>query len=150
MTCTVKKCWPDKLSNSHCGGILKMLGDIDDSPEEFLKSRSAWATAQRQSENPEFMWQVLLSQITISNFSSEEISTFKICSTHEVFYSIHICINYDTELIFKELLRNRFAVKRVSCFLCNNKTNLRRVTFSMHLKLQDVVPTGSGLFLDEK
>ena len=85
MTCTVKKCWPDKLSNSHCSGILKKLSDINDSPEEFLKSRSAWGTAQRQTENPEFMWQVLLSQITVSNFSSEEISTFKICSSHEVF-----------------------------------------------------------------
>ena len=51
--------------------------------------------------------------------------------------------------ILKELLMNKFAVKRVSCFLCNNKTNLRRVTFSMHLKLPGVVPTGSGTFLDE-
>ena len=82
MHCTVSKCWPDKVAQCQCSGKLKHLSDIADSPEQFLKSRAAWA--QSRSDNPEFMWQVLLSQLTFSTFSSEEISTFTICSGHEV------------------------------------------------------------------
>ena len=90
MTCTVKKCWPDKVSECKCNGILKKLSDLSDSPAAFLQSKSAWARVP--SDNPEFMWQVLLSQVHFSDFSLDEISCFTICKGHEVSFILFLII----------------------------------------------------------
>ena len=82
MTCTVKRCWPDKVSDTECHGDLQQLSLLADSPEVFLRSKSAWATAR--TDNPQFMWQVLLSQVNVCNFLPEEVSFFTICAAHEV------------------------------------------------------------------
>ena len=82
MTCTLKKCWPDKLSQCDCEGSLKFLADISFSPEEYLRSISAWARCT--TDNPVYMWQVLLSHVSAANFTQEEISVFNICEKHEV------------------------------------------------------------------
>ena len=82
MACTVKKCWPDKVAHCECNGALKGLSEISESPESFLRSKAAWA--QTRADNPEFMWQVFLSQVTNSTFSPSEIASFTICSNHEV------------------------------------------------------------------
>ena len=142
MTCTVKKCWPDKVTECECNGDLKRLSDIADSPEVFLKSKFAWA--QTRSENPEFMWQVLLSQVTFSTFSTDEISSFTICSGHEVKF-IHLikCIHHN---IFQEAMMHKFYIKNLCCFVCNSKTGIRRVTFQLHKKLCRVIPIGAGIF----
>jgi hypothetical protein len=72
------------MSECGCDGILKPLSDLSFSPKDFLDSKSSWA--RTSADNPEHMWQVLLSQVHFSNFSAEEISCFTICRGHEVIY----------------------------------------------------------------
>ena len=93
MLCTVKKCWPHKVSDCKCDGILKPLPDMSNSPRYFLVSTGSWARSK--GNNPESMWQVLLSQVHFSNFSLAEIAGFTICKAHEVNYLLKYKIYFD-------------------------------------------------------
>ena len=82
MICTVEKCWPGELGTP-CSGNLQLLSKFSSNPSVLLRQTSSLS---RFDGNPEYSWKVWLSKLTASEFTTDEISSFTICESHQVRY----------------------------------------------------------------
>ena len=114
MICTIEKCWPGALG-AQCCGNLQLLSQFSSDPTRYLQQSSSFS---KLYENPEFTWQVWLSKLTASEFTSDEISSFTVCESHQQ--------------IFQKIFSDKNASAKCSCSICGRKRNVRRVSYQMH------------------